>query len=85
MKKHSSGCFHYSEGDLSSEREQKKFRSVCHSRRDVLRFYAARVLEYLQDAIMRLDQLRTTKTAPPVAARISALDEPPKKGPIVVN
>jgi integrase len=55
-----------------------------HSRRDVLRFYTARVLEYLRDAMMRLDQLRTTKTEP-VASRISALDEPPRKGPIVVN
>jgi len=52
-----------------------------HSRRDVLGFYTARVLEYLRDALMRLDRLRTTKTALPVASRISALDEPPKKRP----
>lgn len=56
-----------------------------HSRRDVLRFYTARVVEYLRDAMMRLDQLRTTKTEMPVASRISALDEPPRRGPLVVN
>ena len=55
-----------------------------HSRRDVLRFYTARVLEYLRDATMRLDQLRTTKTELPGALRISAIDEP-KKSSIVVN
>jgi integrase len=33
-----------------------------HSRRDVLRFYTARVLEYLRDAISRLDHLRRAKT-----------------------
>jgi len=56
-----------------------------HSRRDVLRFYTARVLEYLRDAMMRLDQLRTAKTELPFASRVSALDEPTRKGPIVVN
>jgi integrase len=56
-----------------------------HSRRDVLRFYTARVLEYLRDAIMRLDQLRTTKTELSIASRIDAIDEPPRKGSIVVN
>jgi integrase len=34
-----------------------------HSRRDVLRFYTARVPEYLRDAMMRLAQLRSAKTA----------------------
>ena len=33
-----------------------------HSRRDVLRFYTVRVPEYLRDAIVRLDRLRTSKT-----------------------
>jgi integrase len=56
-----------------------------HSRRDVLRFYTARVLEYLRDAMMRLDQLRAAKTEPSVASRFSTLDEPPRKGAIVVN
>jgi integrase len=56
-----------------------------HSRRDVLRFYTARVLEYLRDAMVRLDQLRTTKTALSVASRIDGIDESPGKGSIVVN
>jgi integrase len=56
-----------------------------HSRRDVLRFYTARVLEYLRDAMTRLDQLRTTKTELPVAPRVDAIDESPRKGSIVVN
>jgi integrase len=56
-----------------------------HSRRDVLRFYTARVLEYLRDAMMRLDQLRTRKTELSVASRIDGIDEPPRKGPIIVN
>jgi hypothetical protein len=50
----------------------------------VLRFYTARVLEYLRDAMMRLDQLRTTKMEP-VASRIDAIDEAPRKGAVVVN
>jgi len=56
-----------------------------HSRRDVLRFYTARVLEYLRDAITRLDQLRTTKTELPNASRASASEGPQSKGAIVVN
>lgn len=56
-----------------------------HSRRDVLRFYTARVLEYLRDAMVRLDQLRTTKTALSVASRIDSIEESPGKGSIVVN
>ena len=32
-----------------------------HSRRDVLRFYTARVPEYLRDAIARLEGLRSSK------------------------
>jgi integrase len=56
-----------------------------HSRRDVLRFYTARVLEYLRDAMMHLDQLRTTKTELPDASRIDAIDESARKGSILVN
>ena len=33
-----------------------------HSRRDILRFYTARVLEYLRDAIDALDKFRLSKT-----------------------
>jgi integrase len=34
-----------------------------HSRRDVLRFYTVRVPEFLRDAIYRLENLRSSKTA----------------------
>jgi integrase len=56
-----------------------------HSRRDVLRFYTARVLEYLRDAMVRLYQLRIAKTAPSIPSRIDDVDETPRKSPIVVN
>ena len=56
-----------------------------HPPRDVLGFYTARVLEFLRDAIMRLDQLRTTKTGLSAASRIDDIDEPPRKDSIVVN
>ena len=56
-----------------------------HSRRDVLRFYTARVLEYLRHAMLRLDQLRTAKTAPSMPSRIDDIDETPGKRSIVVN
>ena len=55
-----------------------------HSRRDVLRFYTARVLEYLRDAMVRLDELRTAKTVP-IASRIDEIDETPGESSIVVN
>jgi hypothetical protein len=50
----------------------------------VLRFYTARVLEYLRDAMVRLDQLRTAKRVP-IASRIDDIDETPGKSSIVVN
>jgi integrase len=56
-----------------------------HSRRDVLRFYTARVLEYHRDAMSRLDQLRAAKTQLSSAPRIGGNDEQSRKGPIVVN
>jgi integrase len=56
-----------------------------HSRGDVLRFYTARVPEYLRDAIMRLDQLRSAKTDLPGVSRISALERPAGKGSSLVN
>src|SRR5205807_7215916 len=43
-----------------------------HSRRDVLRYYTARVSEYLRDAIELLDKLRSAKTELPAASRIDA-------------
>ena len=46
-----------------------------HSRRDVLRFYTARVPEYLRDAIARLEELRRAKTQISGVPRISGSDE----------
>lgn len=56
-----------------------------HSRRDVLRFYTARVLEYLRDAIMRLEQLRAAKAEPAHVQKISATAEPLGKSSTLVN
>jgi len=56
-----------------------------HSRRDVLRFYTARVLEYHRDAMSRLYQLRTAKTELPGASGVDAIDELSRKGSNVVN
>jgi integrase len=56
-----------------------------HSRGDVLRFYTARVPEYLRDAIARLDQLRSAKTDLPGVSRISALERAAGKGSSLVN
>jgi integrase len=56
-----------------------------HSRRDVLRFYTVRVPEYLRDAIVRLDRLRSAKTNLPGVSRISALGRPAGKGSSLVN
>jgi integrase len=56
-----------------------------HSRRDVLRFYTARVPEYLRDAINLLDQFRSTKTALSKASQIEATEEHGEKGPTLVN
>lgn len=54
-----------------------------HSRRDVLRFYTARVLEYLRDAIVRLDQLRIAKTASSIVSSRDNQDE--KAGTDIVS
>jgi hypothetical protein len=40
-----------------------------HSRRDVLRFYTARVPEYLRDAVNLLEKMRTAKTEPTIGSR----------------
>ena len=45
-----------------------------HSRRDVLRFYTARVPEYLRDAIGRLDKFRFSKTELPRVSEIDAVE-----------
>ena len=46
-----------------------------HSRRDVLRFYTARVPEYLRDAIHLLDQFRGVKAQRSVQPKIEAIEE----------
>jgi hypothetical protein len=56
-----------------------------HSRRDVLRFYTARVPEYLRDAITLLDQLRSVKTELSRVSKIEAIEEPRHKGPTLIN
>jgi integrase len=56
-----------------------------HSRRDVLRFYTGRVLEYLRDAIARLDRLRDAKTELPRMDASSSGDEPQNKNRILLN
>jgi integrase len=56
-----------------------------HSRRDVLRFYTARVPEYLRDAINLLDQLRSVKTGLSRVSEIEAMEWPRDKGPTLVN
>jgi len=56
-----------------------------HSRKDVLRFYTVRVLEYLRDAIACLDQLRTAKTVPSMPSRIDDIEKEPTKTSILVN
>ncbi len=47
-----------------------------HSRRDVLRFYTARVPEYLSDAIALLDKLRSKKTEIPTESKVDNEDLP---------
>jgi integrase len=56
-----------------------------HSRRDVLRYYTGRVLEYLRDAVMRLDQLRNAKTEVSGMSKTRTMDEPSEKGSRLVN
>jgi len=56
-----------------------------HSRRDVLRFYTARVPEYLRDAINLLDQLRSVKTELSRVSKIEAIGGLHEKGPTLVN
>jgi len=56
-----------------------------HSRRDVLRFYTARVAEYLRDAINLLDKLRTAKTDLPGGSKIEENEDLSKRGPTLIN
>ena len=56
-----------------------------HARRDVLRFYTARVPEYLRDAINLLEKLRSAKTGHSSASAIGEIGEPAEKGPTLIN
>jgi integrase len=56
-----------------------------HSRGDVLRFYTARVPEYLRDAINLLEKLRKAKTGQSTAPEIGGIREPIEKGPSLIN
>jgi integrase len=56
-----------------------------HSRRDVLRFYTARVPEYLRDAINLLDQFRRLKAEASEKSKIAVLEEARQERPILIN
>lgn len=56
-----------------------------HSRRGVLRFYTARVPEYLRDAINLLEKMRIPKTEPSVGSKIDVIEERPVKKPTLIN
>jgi hypothetical protein len=51
-----------------------------HSRRDVLRFYTARVPEYLRDAISNMDKFRRAKTESLKLSGVDAIMEGTSKG-----
>jgi integrase len=56
-----------------------------HSRRDVLRFYTARVPEYLRDASNLLDRLRGEKTTLSSASKMQAAEGTNDKSPTLIN
>jgi integrase len=56
-----------------------------HSRRNVLRFYTARVPEYLRDAINLLDKLRGAKTDLSGGPKIEDTEGLSTGGPALVN
>jgi integrase len=55
-----------------------------HARRDVLRFYTARVPEYLRDAVNLLEKLRRAKTGRSSVRAIEGIGEPVEKGPTLI-
>jgi integrase len=56
-----------------------------HSRRDVLRFYTARVPEYLRDAINLLDKLRSAKTELARGSNTEVIEGRPENGSTLIN
>jgi len=51
----------------------------------VLRFYTARVPEYLRDAINLLEKLRKAKTGQSSVPAIGGIGGPVEKGPTLIN
>lgn len=56
-----------------------------HAGGGVLRFYTARVPEYLRDAINLLEKLRSARTEPPVGSKIDVMEERPARKPTLIN
>jgi integrase len=56
-----------------------------HSRRDVLRYYTARVSEYLRDAANLLDKLRTAKTGLSAESNIGVIENRQEKSGTLIN
>jgi len=56
-----------------------------HSRKGVLRFYTARVSEYLKDAIKLLDELRHVKTEMSGKVKVEAIEVVREKSPTLIN
>ena len=56
-----------------------------HSRRDVLRFYTARVPEYLRDAISLLERFRSLKTQTPGVPKIEGVEPRSEKASTLIN
>jgi hypothetical protein len=56
-----------------------------HARRAVLRFYTARVPEYLREALNLLEKLRSTKTEPFVGSKINVIEDRPARNQTVIN
>jgi hypothetical protein len=56
-----------------------------HSPRGVLRFYAARVPEYLRDAVNPLEKMRSAKTEPAVGSKVDVIEDRPARNPNLIN
>lgn len=61
------------------------YQLLGHSRRDVFRFYTARVPEYLRDAVNLLEKMGSTKTGLSVGSKIDVIEERPSRRPTLIN
>ena len=61
-----------------------ELRSANEAQR-LLRFYTARVSEYLRDAIHLLDKLHNVKTELSGGPKIEVIEERPRRGPTLIN